>query len=295
MIAEFLASWPLFHSTYLAGWAIAVVLALVGVPVVARDQIFVGAAVAQASMLGLALGLWADVTPLLAACDWCHAEGVRAGLGGGFAVVAAIACARGGRSGARETPEAVTGWVFLTAGSLAVLVLAHSPHGLEEVHRLLSSTLLGASHVDVTLFAAAAASTAVLVTWRRPTLLLLVMDPDMAAAGGINVRAWTLATNVWLGAVVGLSVRVSGMIYAFACLVLPALVAKSLCREVGQMFVVAPLVSVLCAMVAFVLAHRWDLPARSARGSVREARPSQPADVARSPRQRGRATTATRQ
>ena len=260
MIAEFIASWSLFHSTYLSGWGIALVLALVGVPVVARDQIFVGAAVAQASMLGIALGLWAGTLPLLATCDWCHSETVRAALGGVFAIAAALACARSGRSGARETPEAVTGWVFLTAGSLAVLVLAHSPHGLEEVHRLLSSTIIGASHTDVAVFAGAAVITAALVVWRRPTLLLLVMDPDMAAASGIDVRAWTLATNVWLGIVVGLSVRASGMIYAFACLVLPGLVAKSLCREVGQMFVVAPVVSVLCAMLAFVLANYFDYP-----------------------------------
>jgi len=260
VIAEFMASWSLFHSTYLAGWAIALLLALVGVPVVARDQIFVGAAVAQASMLGIALGLWVGVAPMLATCDWCQSESVRGGLGGVFAVAAALACARGGRTGARETPEAVTGWVFLTAGSLAVLVLAHSPHGLEEVHRLLSSTIIGASHVDVAVFAAAATVTAALVAWRRSTLLLLIMDPDMAAASGVHVRAWSLVTNIWLGVVVALSVRVSGMIYAFACLVLPALVAKSLCREVGQMFVIAPLVSVLCAMLAFVLAHHLDFP-----------------------------------
>ena len=260
MIAEFVASWSLFHSTYLAGWAIALLLALVGVPVVARDQIFVGAAVAQASMLGIALGLWAGVAPVLAGCEWCQSESLRAGLGGAFAVAAALACARGGRTGARETPEAVTGWVFLTAGSLAVLVLAHSPHGLEEVHRLMSSTIIGASHTDVAVFAVAAAITGALVVWRRPTLLLLVMDPDMAAASGVDVRTWTLATNVWLGVVVALSVRASGMIYAFACLVLPALVAKSLCREVGQMFIVAPVVSVVCAVIAFVLANHLDYP-----------------------------------
>jgi ABC-type Mn2+/Zn2+ transport system permease subunit len=44
VIDAFLASWPLFHTTYLAGAAIAVLLALVGVWVVAREQIFLGSA-----------------------------------------------------------------------------------------------------------------------------------------------------------------------------------------------------------------------------------------------------------
>jgi ABC-type Mn2+/Zn2+ transport system permease subunit len=45
VIQEFLASWPLFHHTYLVGWLIGLLLALGGVLVVARDQIFIGAAV----------------------------------------------------------------------------------------------------------------------------------------------------------------------------------------------------------------------------------------------------------
>jgi hypothetical protein len=57
MIAEFLSSWPLFHNAYLSGWLISVLLALIGVLVVARDQIFLGATVPQASALGIAVGM----------------------------------------------------------------------------------------------------------------------------------------------------------------------------------------------------------------------------------------------
>ena len=36
----------------------------------------------------------------------------------------------------------MTGW-YLTAASVSILVVSHSPHGLEEIHRLLSSTSSG--------------------------------------------------------------------------------------------------------------------------------------------------------
>ena len=49
MIGRFLESWPLFHNAYLGGWLIGVLLATLGVLVVARDQIFIGAAISQAS------------------------------------------------------------------------------------------------------------------------------------------------------------------------------------------------------------------------------------------------------
>jgi ABC-type Mn2+/Zn2+ transport system permease subunit len=58
VIQEFLASWSLFGDAYLVGLASALVLGLLGVWVVARDQIFLGAAVSQASTLGVAVALW---------------------------------------------------------------------------------------------------------------------------------------------------------------------------------------------------------------------------------------------
>ena len=63
MIESFLDSWELFAHAYLSGWLIAAVLGLVGVSVVARDQIFLGAAVAQASVLGITVGIRLDGGP----------------------------------------------------------------------------------------------------------------------------------------------------------------------------------------------------------------------------------------
>jgi hypothetical protein len=69
-------------------------------------------------------------------------------------------------------------------------------------------------------------------------------------------------TSAWLGLAVGLSIRSAGMLYTFGCLVLPALVAKNICREVRPMFVVAPAVAVGTATVGFVLANHYDDPPR---------------------------------
>ena len=66
--------------------------------------------------------------------------------------------------------------------------------------------------------------------------------------------------HVWLGLAVGLSIHVSGVTYTFGALVLPALIAKNLCREMRSMFVVAPLLALATAIVAFTLANGWDYP-----------------------------------
>ena len=155
VIEAFLASWPLFATSYLAGWAIAFLLALVGVWVVARDQIFLGAAVAQASTLGVAAALWIGGLGAAASLEFFRGDAVASGL----AVAAAVATALFTvlrRGGGRESAEAVTGWVFLVAASLPTLLLARDPHGLEEVHHLLFSTLLGATRADLAVFGALA-------------------------------------------------------------------------------------------------------------------------------------------
>ena len=74
MITEFLASWDLFGTTYIAGWLIAVLLSMLGVLVVARDQIFIDAAVSQASVLGVAVAIRAGAFGAAAGCAWCESS-----------------------------------------------------------------------------------------------------------------------------------------------------------------------------------------------------------------------------
>lgn len=259
MIEEFVRSWHLFHDTYIVGWLIVVLLAVVGVLVVARDQIFLGAAISEASTLGIAAGMWLAAAGPFEEAAWMESDAFLSVLACAFSVLAALVTARGSESGA-ESQEALTGWVFLAAGSLSILIVAHSPHGLEEVHRLLFSSIIGASATDVRVFAALTAILAGGVLWFRRRILLVVTDPDMARALGIRTRAWNLVMYTSLGIAVGLSLRVSGLLYTFGCLVLPPLAARNVCRSALAVFVASPIIGLVTAMAAFVLANHYDQP-----------------------------------
>jgi ABC-type Mn2+/Zn2+ transport system permease subunit len=259
VIYEFIASWALFHTTYLVGWLIGLLLAVVGVLVVARDQIFIGAAVSQASTLGIALALGLGSWGATEALHWLHADAFLSAMAVIFSVLAALLTARGSENG-KESHEAVTGWVFLVSASGAILIVSHSPHGLDEIHRLLSSSIIGATKGDIWTFSTLVIVTTIALATSHRRVLLFALDPAMAAAVGMRLKPWALVTSAWLGLAVGLSIRSSGMLYTFGCLVLPALVAKNLCREVRPMFVVAPLVAVSTGAVGFVLANYYDDP-----------------------------------
>ncbi len=259
MIENFISSWALFHNTYLAGWLIGLLLSLVGVLVVARDQIFIGAAVSQASTLGIALAMWIGAWAGAGPRFWFHSDGFLSMMAVAFSVIAALITARGGE-GTRESHEAITGWVFLASASLSILIVSSSPHGLEEIHRLLSSSIIGATRADVWIFGLLAGVAAFSVSAGLRRIVLFAMDPVMAAAVGMKISRWGALTSAGLGLAVGLSIRSSGMLYTFGCLVLPALVAKNLCSEVRPMFLVSPLVALGTGAAGFVLANHYDYP-----------------------------------
>ncbi len=259
MIEHFVSSWDLFSQSYLSGWLISLLLSIIGVLVVARDQIFIGAAISQASTLGVALALWAvaffhegDFTIL-------HSPTFPSAMAVIFSVIAASLTGRAGTTG-KESHEAITGWVFLISASLAILLVSRSPHGLEEVHRLLSSSLIGATASDVLVFSILTVFTVVLIAVFYRKIVLFTLDSSMAMAIGMKMKFWNMIISAWLGLAIGLSIRASGMLYTFGCLVLPALIAKNLCREIRFMFLVAPVVALGNGAIGFLLANHYDYP-----------------------------------
>ena len=149
--------------------------------------------------------------------------------------------------------------------------MAHEPTALTEIHRLLASSAIAARPADAALLSIALVATTALLASSRRSVLLFIVDPSMAEAVGMRTALWGLGLAGVLGLVVGISVRVTGLVYTFGCLVLPAVIARSLCREIGPMFAVAPVVAVLTAGAGFFLGHRYDYPLAQATVAVQAA------------------------
>jgi zinc transport system permease protein len=258
VIAEFVSSWSLFAGAYSTGMAVAVVLAVVGVLVVARDQIFLGAAVAQATMFGIALAIRFEESLLLGPLLAYGSSFTHTLAGGVTAVAGALITSASGRG--RESAEALTGWVYLAGASVAVLLVANTAHGLAEVQGLLASTIIGADTTDAVTLAVIALATLAVVALRRDEILLFVSDPEMAAAVGVRVALWNRLLAVWLGITLAMAIHAAGTIYAFGCLVLPGLIARNLCRTVRGMLIAAPIIALASVIMAFVAANHYDWP-----------------------------------
>ncbi len=255
---NFLVSWNLFAKPYTLTILAATVLAILGVIMSARRQMFMAAAVAQASTFGFA------VFAVFAGTAATQLEGgLRDVVVIGSAVAAALLTMFGdGRQtqGSRLDGHERTAWVFIVAGAGAILVLAHAPAGMEQFRRMQASSVIGATTLDVALFAAILVIlVGILIRFGR-SLVLLLADPVMASAIGMRVTNWNIAIAVFSGMCVGLGVRSTGMLFAFGCLALPVMIAKQFCGEVRSLFWASPVIAGLFAFAGLWLSYVWDLP-----------------------------------
>ncbi len=255
MLEKLALHWSLFGSGYLAGSLIAALMGLLGILVVSRNQIFLGAAMSQASTLGIASALFIAELVGSNSAAWLTSDfflSSTAVIGPALTVLLI-------RRSFGNT-EALTGLVFLLGSSLSMLLLSFSPHGLEEISRIQSSSLIGAKTSDAYLFCILLIISSVFVYRAFKSLVLALLDAEMAQTIGINCRRWEMLISIWLAVSIGLAIRVAGVTFVFGALVIPGMLGSRFARNPKQLFLFAPLIAFSVAASSFLVANLVDLP-----------------------------------
>lgn len=225
------------RSAFLAGTFIALAAGVVSYFIILRHQAFAGDALADVAFTG-ALGAAAFGVNLLV---------------GLFGVTVAVALGIGLLGARARARDVAIGTVLAWVLGLGVLFLAiytttaSGANGAVGVN-VLFGTIFGLTAQQATLAAwVGAGALALLLLMARP-LLFASLDPDVAAARGVPVRALGLAFLVVLGVTVGEAVQAVGALLIFALLVAPGAVAQ---RLVTRPF------AALALSAALALAFTW--------------------------------------
>lgn len=243
---------PLCESLQVFPWAWATGLlcaaacAALGVYVVLRRVVFIGVALSEAAALGVALALAWQWPPLLGA--------------GGCCLLAVGLLARRGTAPPRLPREAVLGMVYAGAAAGAVLLVAHSAFGLNEVKTLLYGDLILAGPGDCASVLAAVLPVVGLLAWGWRSLRLASFDPAFARVMGVRVAAWELAFFLVLGWVLAGSTRPAGALLVFAYLVCPAATGLLLSRSLARAMMVAVIAAMLATGAGLWLSLACDWP-----------------------------------
>jgi ABC-type Mn2+/Zn2+ transport system permease subunit len=131
---------------------------------------------------------------------------------------------------------------------------------MQEVGRLLGSTLITATSLVVVLLAILLVVTTGLSLKFRGPVLLWVTAPTTARAQGVGTGRLSYGFYALTGLTLGIAMYAGGLTYTFACLVLPLIIARSVARRATTLIWLSPLIGLAGAMATTIVAHGADLP-----------------------------------
>lgn len=225
-------SYPFMVNAFRAGTLIAVASAVMGWFMVLRRQTFAGHTLAVVGFPGAA---GATLIGIGAAYGYFA-----------FCLIAAVVIALIPRTGSAgySHESAATGVIQAFALACGFLFIALYKGFLNGVNALLFGTFLGITDAQVVvLLGVTAIVLAVVAELGRP-LLFASVDPSVAAARGVPVRALSTGFLVLLGATVAEASQITGTLLVFALLVMPAATAQTLTAKPTRSLVLSVAVAV---------------------------------------------------
>jgi len=242
----------LFREALYGALVIALACSVIGVYVVLRRIVFVGAALAQISSAGIALALWL--------------AGAGVALGGAagptaasllLTLVAVLFFASGTRG--RVPPDATIGITYSVAAAAGILLIAKASAG--EAHDIfLSGNILGITRRDTLVLLAVTVPVLGVHALFYKELLFVSFDRETARTLGFNVRGWDLLLYLTLGVVIASSMQFAGVMLVFNFLVLPAVTGLLLSHTMRGVFFWSVASALVAAFVGFSLSVPFDLP-----------------------------------
>ena len=244
----------LFKDALYGALVLSVVCATLGVYVVLRRIIFVGAAIAELSSMGIALALW------LGGMGWAtSASSHPVAFALLFALAGAMFFGIGGGARSGVPPDATIGVTYAVAAALGILLIAKAKTG--EAHDIfLQGNILGITRSDVYVLLAVSVPVLVAHLAFYKEFLFVSFDRETARTLGYNVTFWNLFLYFTLGLVIAFAMQFAGVMLVFNYLVLPAVTGMLIARSMGGIFVVAILSALLASFVGFSLSVPFDLP-----------------------------------
>ncbi len=211
-----LFEFPFMVNAFRAGTIVAVVAGVIGWFMVVRRQAFAGHTLAVVGFPGAAGAVWLGVSASWGFFGFCL---------GAALLIAALRPEGDERYGEESAGIGVVQAFALAAGFLFISLYRGFLNG---INSLLFGSFLGITNEQVlVLLIVGVAALAALGAVARP-LLFASVDPDVAAARGVRVRALSVLFLVLLGLTVAEVSQITGTLLVFALLVMPAATAQQL-------------------------------------------------------------------
>jgi zinc transport system permease protein len=230
---------------FLGGAAVALMAGPIGCFVVWRRTAYFGEAVANASLLGVALGLWMGISPFFGIVATCL-----------LAPILLVLIER------RKLPsDAIIGMIAHAALALGLVVVALMQTVRIDLMGLLVGDILAITRNDLFLIAGTTIAIGALLAWLWRPLLSATINAELAAVEGVNVERTRILFMLMVSAMVAIGMKVVGILLIVALLIIPAAAARSWSRTPDQMALLASIFGFIAVALGLLMSLYWDTPA----------------------------------
>jgi len=236
---------PFIRNALAAGVLVALGLSPLGVYVVLRRVVFVGAAAAEVCSAGVALAVLLNFEPFAAALILTVLTFV------GFSLAA---------ESPRLPLEAVVGMLYAGGAAAAILLIAKAPRGEGSIVNILFGNILTVAEPLLWTMGVVFAVVLAVQYLFSKEFLIAAYDPDMARVLGIRAGLWNGIFYVTLGVAVAVAIRGVGALLSFTLLVAPAAAALVVARSLRGAFTIAAVVGLGCTMLGSFASYWLDTP-----------------------------------
>jgi zinc transport system permease protein len=236
----------------IAGLLVALICGYLGVYVVLKRIVFVGASLAQISSAGIALAFLLGMQyPLIA----------KAPLLVSLVVTLIGVLIYSQQTLSRKIPqEAIIGIGYLIASALTLIFIVRSPKGMDDVKELLDGNIITVSTHDLVVMTALFAIVGLIHFLFYKQFLFTSFDPEMASTQNYRTRGWELLFYLLLGLTISVGIQYAGLLAVFAYLVIPAVTGLMVARRMPTAFLVACGSALVSTFLGFCWAITGDLP-----------------------------------
>jgi len=234
-----------FIRALFAGIGLAVIVGPLGCLIIWRKMAFFGDTLAHAALLGIALAILIDISPLV-----------------GVPLVTLASCIA--LMIAKRTPSLSSDTILaiLAHSTLALgLVLISLTGGRSlDVNGLLFGDILAVDTTDLLVIYAGGGAILAIIIWQWRRLIAATLSPEIAEAEGLSPQRAEWLFMMLIALVVSIAVKLVGVLLITALMIIPAAAARRLVSSPEMMAGLASLLGVIGVIAGLYGSAEFDIP-----------------------------------
>lgn len=157
------------------------------------------------------------------------------------------------------TQDGLLGIIFVAAIAARIMMIQKSPAAeISEIESIMKGDILFIGMRNFYSLLVIAFFIITFFTLYQKQLKFVVFDSDSASAYGINSKMWLLVFYIIVGTGISLTTRYVGDVFTFAYLIIPSSIGIMLGKSVFKVFLIAVIIGASLPPLALYLAFRYD-------------------------------------